>query len=217
MRVTVLAVAAALTLSVAAGCAGNKPQHRDGAAAPAGSPTQSATATATATTPAPQSGTPAPTGTTIPNNTQTSSGPPPRCKSSQLAASLEEYIPAGKAGSTQDARVKLFNSGERCALSGYVKLQLFAGPEPRETKVVEANGPAKTVTLDRGQSAWAQIAWSFLPAADEQTEPHCLPRATSVAVTPPGQSDSLRVTHPFRAVCQHGEIYMSPVSATRPA
>jgi hypothetical protein len=213
MRVTPLAIAAVLTLAVATGCGGNKPQHQDGAAAPAGTPS-AGSPSATATTPPSQepSGTPASSAT---NTTQTNTTPQ-RCRTSQLAADIEQYTPAGKAGSTQDARVRLTNNGDRCSITGYVKLQLFAGSQPRETKVVESNGPPKTVFLDRGQSAWAQIAWSFLPAADEQQEPICSPRATSAAVTPPGQSDSIRVTEQFRAVCNHGEIYVSPVSATRP-
>lgn len=217
MRVTALAVAAALTLAVATGCAGTKPERQDGAAAPAGTPTQSASTPAPATTPTQEpSGSPTQSGTATGNTTQTNGNPPQRCRTGQLTADVEQYTPEGKAGSTQDARVKLSNTGDRCTLTGYVKLQLFAGTQARETRTVESNGPPRTVTLDRGQSAWAQISWSFLPAADEQTEPYCSPRATAIAVTPPGQSDSIRVTEPFRAICQHGEIYMSPLSATRP-
>jgi len=220
MRVTALAVAAALTLAVATGCAGNKPQHQDGAAGPAGLPTPSTTtsnsASAAPTGPAP-SGTPA-TDTPVANGGTGTAGPPSRCKTSQLAVDIEQYTPPGKAGSEQDARVRLTNGGSRCTMSGYIGLQLFAGPQPRETKVVEANGPPQTVTIDRGQSAWAHIAWGFLPNADEQNvEPECGPRPTGAAVTPPGQTDSIRVTEEFGRVCHHGEVYMSPVTATRPA
>jgi hypothetical protein len=216
MRVTALAVAAALTLAVATGCAGTRPQHQDGAAAPAGTPSASA-GPVQETPPAESTPSQSASASATTNNTQTNTNTTPqRCRTSQLAAAIEEYVPAGKAGSTQDARVKLSNNGERCTLTGYVKLQLFTGSAPRETRMVESNGPPKTVTLDRGQSAWAQVAWSYLPTDDEQVEPYCSPRATSVAVTPPGQTESIRVTQAFRAVCNHGEIYASPVSATRP-
>lgn len=215
MRVTALAVAAALTLAVAAGCTGNKPQHRDGEAAPAGTPSVSS-APATSETPAPEASTPVASGTA--GNTQANAGgPAPRCRVSQLDADIEQYVPEGKAGSTQDARVRFINSGDRCTMTGYIKIQLFAGQEPRETKVTESNGPPKTVTLARGQTAWAQIMWGFQPAPDEQDkEPVCGARPTAAALTPPGESQSVRVSEQFGRVCNHGEIFMSPVTATRP-
>jgi hypothetical protein len=220
MRVTALAVAAVLTLAVATGCAGDKPKHQDGAAAPAG-PQVPSTSSTTSSPPAEPAGssTPVPSGTTA-TNTQANTGAttPQPCRTGQLTADIEQYTPEGKAGSEQDARLRLTNGGNRCTLTGFARLQLFAGQEPRETKVVEFDGPAKTVTLDRGQSAWAHIAWRFQPMPDEQgVEPLCGPRPTSAAVTPPGQNESIRVTEDFRRVCWHGEVLVSPMSTTRPA
>jgi hypothetical protein len=219
MRVTALAVAAVMTLAVATGCSGNKPRHQDGAAAPAGSTSTSASAPATATTPTQEASTPAPSGTTASNTTagQANTGPTPKCRASQLDADIEQYTPAGKAGSEQDARVRLINSGDRCTITGYIGIKLLAGSQARETKITETNGPPKTVTLDRGQTAWAQIMWRFQPAPDEQDkEPICGARPTAASLTPPGQSESIRVDEQFGRVCNHGEIYMFPVTATRP-
>jgi hypothetical protein len=218
MRVTVLAVAAALTLTVATGCA-DKPKHRDGTAAPAGSPAPSTSASA-APVEAPVgtvgSSTP-PTGTPTSNGT-TGATAPTACRVNQLAADIEQFIPPGKAGSSQDARVKLVNGGNRCTVSGYIGLQLFAGQEPRETKVTRINGAQETVTLDRGASAWVRIAWNFQPLPDEQgPEPVCEPRPTAAAVTLPGQTDPIRVNEEFGRVCWHGEVYVGPLTATRPS
>src|ERR1044071_7217489 len=103
MRVTALAVAAALTLMVATGCA-DKPKHDDGTAAPAGSPSASAESTPTESTPAETAGP-----TTTPTGTQTTAGntTPARCQTNQLTGDIEQYAPPGQAGSTYQARVKL--------------------------------------------------------------------------------------------------------------
>jgi hypothetical protein len=215
MRVTVLAVAAALTLSVATGCAG-KPRNDGGTAAPAGTPTASASA--------PASVEPAPTQSTDPSTpptgTQTNAGntTPTKCQTSQLTGDIEQYAPPGQAGSSYQARVKLTNTGNRCTMSGYINIQLLANGSPRETKVTKSGDAAETVTLNKGDSAWAIIAWSFLPNADEQgTEPVCAPKATGALVTPPGGTGTIRIAEDFGVICSHGELYTRPVSATRPS
>jgi hypothetical protein len=215
MRVTVLAVAAALALTVATGCA-DKPEHQDGTAAPAGSPAPSTSASAPEAAPVGTLGSSAP-----PTGTQANTGTnnaPARCQTTQLTGDIEQYEPPGQAGSTYQARVKLTNTGNRCTISGYINIQLLANDAPRETKVTRVDGAAETVTLNKGDSAWAFIGWSFLPNADEQgTEPVCAPKPTGALVTPPGGSGSIRIAENFGVVCSHGEIFTRPVSATRPS
>lgn len=213
MRVTVLAVAAALALTVATGCA-DKPRHEAGPAAPAGSPSTSTSAPTEATpTEATDPSTP-PTGT----QTTTGNNTPARCQTSQLTGDIEQFAPPGQAGSSYQARVKLTNTGNRCTMSGYINLQLLANGQPRETNVKHSDGTTETVSLDRGDSAWALIVWTFRPNADEaDTEPLCGPRPTAALVTPPGGSGSIRIAEEFGVVCAHGEVYTRPVSATRPA
>ena len=212
MRVTALAVAAALALLVATGCA-DKPEHRDGTAAPAGTPTASTESAPTESTPV--EGTPTGTAT---NKTAAGTNAPARCQTNQLTGDIEKYEPAGQAGSTYQARVKLTNTGNRCTLAGYITLQLLANDQPRETKVTRSDAAVETVTLDKGDSAWALIVWTFRPNADEaDTQPLCGPRATAAAVTPPGGSGSIRISEEFGVICAHGEIITRPVSATRPS
>ena len=216
MRVTALAVAAALTLMVATGCA-DKPKHRDGTAAPAGSPSASTESAPTGTSPtesAPAE-TPTPSGTS--SGTQTSTNTTAKCQTNQLTGDIEQYAPPGQAGSSYQARVKLTNTGNRCTMSGYLSIQLLANDQPRETNVKHSDGPNETVTLNKGDSAWTIIVWSFLPNADEDTNPPCNPRATGALVTPPGGSGSIRIAEDFGVLCKHGEIYTRPVSATRPS
>ncbi|WP_203993092.1 DUF4232 domain-containing protein [Virgisporangium aurantiacum] len=212
MRVTALAVAAALTLMVATGCT-DKPRHQDGTAAPAGSPSASTEGTPpTESAPTEASTTPTGTPTNVGANT------PAKCQTNQLTGDIEQYAPPGQAGSSYQARVKLTNTGNRCTLAGYITLQLLANNEPRETKVTRSDGAVETVTLNRGDSAWALIVWTFRPNADEaDTQPLCGPRATAALVTPPGASGSIRIAEEFGVVCAHGEIVTRPVSATRPS
>jgi len=198
---------------VATGCA-DKPEHKDGTAAPAGSPSTSASASTEAT----------PTGTTGPSTTPTGTPTnagntaPAKCQTNQLTGDIEKFEPPGQAGSSYQARVKLTNTGDRCTMSGYVNLQLLANGGPRETKVTRSDGAVETVTLNRGDSAWALLVWTFSPNADEaDTQPLCGPRATAALVTPPGGSGSIRIAEDFGVICAHGEIITRPVSATRPS
>src|SRR5688500_4302694 len=106
MRVTALAVAAALALTVATGCA-DQPRREAGPAVPAGSPSTS--------TSAPTEAIPTETATTdpgtSPTGTQTTPGnnAPARCQTNQLTGDIEQFEPPGQAGSSYQARVKLTN------------------------------------------------------------------------------------------------------------
>lgn len=212
MRALALAVAAALTLTMATGCA-DRPRHDAGPAAPAGTPAGSESVSpTTSAAPAAETASPEPTST---GTTTTTTA---RCQTSQLSGSLELYEPPGQAGSTYQARVKLTNNGDNCTMSGFVDVRLLADGQPRETKVTRRNAPGQTVTLGKGDVAWVGFSWIFSPDADEaDKQPLCGPRATGALVTPPGSSTPLRVTGNIGVVCRHGEIDLNPITKVRPS
>jgi len=217
MRVVLLAVAA-LSLAAATGCS-NGPQRQEGAAAPAGAPTPSVSESALPAASTPTATSPASGRTGGPTGGPTSVAAPGRCQAKQLKGDIEQFERAGHAGSEQAARVRLTNTGARCTMSGYLGMQLLAANgQPRETSVVHGGSSPKRVTLGRGETAWAEFGWVFMPDPDEEnTEPLCGPKPTAALVTPPGVSGTIRITENFGRLCQHGEIYVFPVTATRPA
>jgi hypothetical protein len=217
MRV-VLATVVALSLAMAAGC-GNGPQRQAGTAAPAGTPAPAVSepalpAASESTAVADTTG--APTGSSTGGSTGAAA--PGRCQAGQLTGDIEQFERPGQAGASQSARVRLTNTGARCTMSGYIGLQLLAADgQPRETSIVRTGGAPERLTLDRGQTAWALLDWMFTPNADEEnTEPLCGPKPAAALVTPPGATGTIRITEDFGTVCRHGQVYTSPVTATRP-
>lgn len=220
MRAVLLA-AAAVSLMVVSGC-DDGPQRQPGTAAPAGvpapsaparTPTPSRTATGTPDRPTGAATTGA-HGPTAPVGAAT----PGRCRARQLTGDIEQYVRPGQAGASQIARVRLTNTGSRCTMSGYIGIQLLdANGRPRETKLVRTGDAQERLTLDRGQSAWTLIDWMTTPGPDEDdSTPLCRPRPTAALVTPPGVTGAIHIDEDFRTVCRHGEIYLAPVSRTRP-
>ena len=213
MRV-VLATVVALSLAMAAGC-GHGPQRQAGAAAPAGTP---APVVSAPTLPAASESTAVADTTGAPSGTSASAAAPGRCQAGQLTGDIEQFERPGQAGASQSARVRLTNTGARCTMSGYIGLQLLtADGQPRETSIVRTGSSPERLTLNRGQTAWALIDWMFTPNADEaNTEPLCGPKPATALVTPPGVTGTIRITEDFGTVCRHGQVYTSPVTATRP-
>lgn len=205
MRVTALAVAAVLALTVATGCTG-RPEHQSGAAVPAGSPAPSTTSTRTAAAPT-ETKSPSATTSTPANTT------PARCRTDQLTGDIEQYEPPGQAGSAYQARVKLTNTGVRCTMSGYIDIRLLSNGQPRETTVTRSGRATETVTLDRGDSAWTKIVWVFVPGNNENS---CDPRVTGARIVPPGGGGALEIDETLGQVCEHGGVLVSPVSASKP-
>ncbi len=226
MRVAVMAVGVAV--AAVAGCG---PVRQDGDAAPAGAARGSGGAPAAATptgaaasasagrsTPADTGGAAsASAGRSSPADAGGAAAPGP-CRTGQLRGDIEQFEPPGQAGSEQDAWLSLFNTGPRCTLSGFVGLQLLtADGQPRETRVTRSPDKPARVVLATGDTAWTLLVWSFMPHPDEaDTEPLCGPKADAVQVTPPNQSDGLRIVENIRVICNHGEIFLRPLTATRP-
>lgn len=52
-----------------------------------------------------------------------------------------------------------------------------------------------------------------MPYPDEEdTEPLCGPKPTKALITPPDETEPLRVSAPFGTVCKHGEIDMGALT-----
>ena len=117
----------------------------------------------------------------------------------------------------QDAWLGLTNAGAPCTMSGFVGLQLLtASGQRRETTVTRSERPSQLIFLGTGQTAWTVMEWSFVGNADEMdTDPPCAPKADAVLVTPPGESDALRIVEDIRVICRHGEIFLNPMAPAK--
>jgi hypothetical protein len=202
---------AVLALALLGGC---KPdvQQVGGDAAPAGSVSQTALpSTAAAASAQAPSTTPA-----------ASASQAKPCQTLKLSGEIDPFAAAGAAGGQHTAALGLTNTGPvACTMTGYPNLQLLAfNDKPRATKVTHSSDSGArpvTVTLAPGQRAWTTIAWFFTPSADEaDQEPPCAPQPIAARVTPPGEHVSLRIAGDFGRVCGHGQIFVGPMSLTRP-
>lgn len=205
---------AMLALTLVAACTPGV-QQVDGDAAPAGAPTQ----TPLPTTPAAVPSTQAPSSSA---RVGPASPTVKRCRTTNLSGEIDPYAASGAAGGQHTAALGLTNTGSvPCTLTGYPDLQLLAfNDKPRATKVTRSsndNGPPATVTIAPGERAWTAIAWFFMPSADEtDKEPLCAPQPIAARVTPPGEAVSVRVAGDFGPVCAHGQVFVGPMSLTRP-
>jgi hypothetical protein len=147
---------------------------------------------------------------------------PDRCHTANLRGTLHQFDYPGHAGSEQDAELGLTNTGSRpCTIYGFPGLQLVGadGREHRTSVLRDAKTPAQKVTLAPGATAWAFVAWRFLPAqADEQdTEPLCGGKVSQLKVIAPDESTQLTVADKIGTVCDHGQIFARPFQATKPS
>ncbi|OIK00333.1 hypothetical protein BIV25_07550 [Streptomyces sp. MUSC 14] len=111
-----------------------------------------------------------------------------RCHTSQLRASVGGNDPG--AGQENFPVVFTNTSGRTCTLHGFPGAAFVSasggqlGPDPKR----ESGSPA-TVTLRRGQSAWAGLSFSNPGVSGATTA-----TPAALVVTPPDERDSLRVT-----------------------
>jgi hypothetical protein len=114
------------------------------------------------------------------------------------------------------------NNGTACTMDGYVGIQLLDGNgQPRTTRVVRSDNLGKNVarpfTLQHGQTAWSLIAWKYMPDADEaDSQPVCGGKVFQEQITPPDETARLTIATVLGTVCDHGTIYVQPMSLTRP-
>jgi Protein of unknown function (DUF4232) len=98
-----------------------------------------------------------------------------------------------------------------CTLYGYPGLQLVdANGAARPTTVVRDRSVApRSVVVKPGQTAWALLRWTVIPADDEAAD-HCAPDPASLRVIPPDETTRLTTEFDYGAVCQHGRVVVDP-------
>jgi len=127
------------------------------------------------------------------------------CSTADLSVQLE---PGSPGAGQRYATVVLTNaSSSTCMIYGYGGLALLGAPgQGVPTDVRRDADPApQTVSLARGASARSLLHWGVVPADDERGA-ECEPTATTVVVTPPGQTSAALLPWTFGPVCQHGLI-----------
>ncbi|NJC70224.1 DUF4232 domain-containing protein [Planosporangium thailandense] len=185
-----------------------------------GSPADGGTGQANAAPVASASGAGAPGGTTEPGaGTSTaadggSTAALPRCHTADLDAHLEPSAGGGAAGSIYVDLGLTNHAAHPCAVYGYPGMTLVDSAHKwLPTTLRRDPGEPTRVTLQPGQTAWAVVHYTHIPADDEGSP--CAPAAAGLAVTPPDETTQLTVDSKLDDVCQHGQMSTSPLTATR--
>lgn len=151
------------------------------------------------------------TTTTSAASTTTTTAGLARCATTALIGSVAG---SGGAAGTIETTIGLKSTATgSCSLGGFPGLQLLdASGTNLPTNVVRTGNYSftamapTTVTLVPGQTAYFNIGYSDVPVG---TETSC-PTSTSLLVTPPNATDSLRMTA-MLAPCGGGTMVVSPV------
>ncbi|GGU18816.1 DUF4232 domain-containing protein [Actinomadura livida] len=231
-------LAAAAVATALAGCgpaenAGPAAAEAGGPAPPAGSTTAGAPGSGTGTEPG-SPGTGAPSGTPSAVDAPTT-GPPgggkaggpggeapageapgvagagaggPRCTGAMLSASLinRYFIETNR----YVTLVLTNTSGTTCTVRGWSDLQLVNAAGLVHTNVLR-HGTPQTVTLPSGGRAYERLYWTSETAADEGVP--CRPTANALKIVPPDETRQLEAPWLYGAVCQHGDISLTPLTA----
>jgi len=88
------------------------------------------------------------------------------------------------------------------------------GVKPTTVRREPAPGPTRLVVAP-GQTVWAQLHWTVVPADDEAAN-HCAPDPAVLRVIPPDETSQLSMAFDDGAVCQHGEVSVTAFGSTRP-
>lgn len=134
-----------------------------------------------------------------------SSGPE-RCHTSMLAASLAQGHPgAGQ----RYAELTLRNtSGTTCTVYGYPGLE-FAGDGgsalPTDVQWTAAPGPS-TVRLAPDESTTTTLHWGVVSTGTGPAGGDCEPTPSALRVTPPDETDVLRLQWDYGRVCGNGHV-----------
>ncbi|TDC55011.1 DUF4232 domain-containing protein [Actinomadura sp. KC345] len=106
----------------------------------------------------------------------------------------------------------LTNTSETsCTVRGWSGLQLVNAAGLVDTDVIR-HGTPRTVALPSGGHAYERLYWTSELAADEAVP--CQPTANALKVVPPGQTRQLEAPWSHGPVCRHGEISLTPLSAS---
>jgi hypothetical protein len=129
-----------------------------------------------------------------------------RCRTPMLSGSL--HLTGAGAGQRYAELVLRNSSNEACSLYGYSGLQLIDSngtPLPTRVKRTENPGPS-LLTIPPAGEAKATLHWSVVPSEGEPVDRPCQPTPAATDVTPPDETNSLRVRWVDGAVCGFGSI-----------
>jgi hypothetical protein len=138
----------------------------------------------------------------------------PRCHTGDLDAGLQPSAGGGAAGSVYLDLGLTNHSSHPCEVYGFPGMTL-ADSTGRWLPTTLRRDPAQPtfVTLAPGQTAWALVHYTHLPA-DGESMP-CQPAAAGLVVTPPDETAQLTIGMRLDDVCQHGQLATSPMAAQR--
>jgi hypothetical protein len=193
VRRTGMFIVAGLALAVAAGCG-----EQQGGAGTAASTAPAGSSTATPSE--------SPSGGSTLSTAATTPAGPERCHTADLAAALGR--PDAGAGNRY-AVLTLTNTSDRpCVVFGYGGVQLLdaAGKQVPTRQVRDPRQKPQRVLLAPRAVAESTLHWGVVPAGNESTTGDCQPTAATLLVTPPDETEPLRIPWSFGPVCQQGRI-----------
>ena len=138
-----------------------------------------------------------------------------RCHTAVLSVHVEGH---GEAAGQRYAFLGLTGKGSAaCTVYGYPGLQLVdAAGNAMPTKVTrDAARPPTLLTVQPGQTVWATLHWTVVPANDEAAT-MCAPAPTGLRVIPPDETTQLSMPFWYGPVCQHGALTVGPFQSQRP-
>ncbi|WP_157734697.1 DUF4232 domain-containing protein [Actinopolyspora erythraea] len=129
-----------------------------------------------------------------------------RCHTSMLAASLE---PGHPGAGQRYAELTLRNTaGRTCTVYGYPGLE-FTGANgtalPTDVEWSADPGPSK-VRLAPDESTTTTLHWGVVPTGTASTGDDCEPLPSALRVTPPDETDVLRLRWDLGRVCDNGHV-----------
>jgi hypothetical protein len=137
---------------------------------------------------------------------------PARCSTRDVRASL---LPQSPGAGQRFAHVQLTNISSRtCTIFGYAGAHLLRADGSRvPTDIVrDRSRTPHLITLRHGRRASAGWHWGAVPGVGEPTTGDCEPSASTIEITPPDETTSLRIRWTFGPVCEHGRIDERPFS-----
>ncbi|WP_199430521.1 DUF4232 domain-containing protein [Qaidamihabitans albus] len=115
------------------------------------------------------------------------------------------------AAGKRHATLRIVNTGlTECALRGYGNLQLVGAEGEQLPTNLRRTGEPAQVVLQPGERAVQDLRWSAPAGQGGPADERCVPAPAAVMVTPPSDTETLRVSWPAGAVCDHGRIELTP-------
>jgi hypothetical protein len=128
----------------------------------------------------------------------------PRCHTAGLSARI---TPQDAAAGNRYATLVLTNTtGQACRIYGYGGVQLIGSSAVPSAQHRDAGTPPELLSLPAGGHAYSTLHWGAVPGTGDSQSGQCEPEASTLLVTPPDETTSLRVPWTFGPVCERGAI-----------